>query len=273
MSETNCDRVEALEGYLSLFTTILQERTFLLDYNSRYSLQDDFDVFEQSGEVVDPTRKHYILDALCESSQGSIFSRIQFGEKEKKSDPIPAVLAVGETSGATALSVPSLKPTVEIESLITSVRDMLPFLGEGFVEKCLEHYQYQVEEVVNGILEGNLAPHLASLDQSLERQVVQPQPTPPPRSIYDNDEFDVNSRDEIDMSRIHRGKKNKIGNAMKLFDDKTDINSMRDRFSALGIVTDIEVMAGEEREYEVTRHFYNIISVCVLLKKDVFFSG
>ena len=251
MSETHCDKDEALEGYFSIFTTILQERTFLLDYNSRYSLQDDFDVFEQSGLNVDQTRKHYILDALCESSQGSVFSNVLAGEKEKKSSVTPTVETVPETGGATALSSSALKPTVELDSLISSVRDMLPFLGEGFVEKCLEHYQFKVEEVVNAILEGNLAPHLASLDQSLERQVVEPKLVPAPRCIYDNDEFDVNSRDEIDLSRIHRGKKNKYGNAMKLLDDKTDINSMRDRFSALGIVSDIEVMVGEEREYEV----------------------
>lgn len=251
MSETHCDKDEALEGFFSIFTTILQERTFLLDYNSRYSLQDDFDVFEQSGLNVDPTRKHYILDALCESSQGSVFSNVLAGEKEKKSSVTPTVETVPETGGATALTSSVLKPTEELDSLISSVRDMLPFLGEGFVGKCLEHYQFKVEEVVNAILEGNLAPHLASLDQSLERQAVEPKPVQAPRCIYDNDEFDVNSRDEIDLSRIHRGKKNKYGNAMKLLDDKTDINSMRDRFSALGIVSDIEVMVGEEREYEV----------------------
>ena len=44
---------------------------------------------------------------------------------------------------------------------------------------------------------------------------------------------------------------------MKLLDDKTDISNMRDRFSALGIVTSIEVMAGEESESEVTQGIFN----------------
>ena len=33
---------------------------------------------------------------------------------------------------------------VAMDSMISSVRDMLPFLGEGFVEKCLAHYNYKV---------------------------------------------------------------------------------------------------------------------------------
>ena len=33
----------------------------------------------------------------------------------------------------------------------------------------------KVEEVVNAILEGNLAPHLAKLDQSMERQPKPPE--------------------------------------------------------------------------------------------------
>ena len=86
-SDSSCDRVELLEDFFSIFTTILQERTFLLDYNARYPIRDDFEIFEQSGILVDPTRKHYILDALCESVQGSVFSIVQKGEKEKKPSP------------------------------------------------------------------------------------------------------------------------------------------------------------------------------------------
>ena len=43
----------------------------------------------------------------------------------------------------------------------------------------------QVEEVVNAILEGNLAPHLISLDQGLQRQPrKQSDPQVPGRGIY-----------------------------------------------------------------------------------------
>ena len=43
---------------------------------------------------------------------------------------------------ASVLAEPS--PGAAVDSMISSVRDMLPFLGEGFVEKCLAHYNFKV---------------------------------------------------------------------------------------------------------------------------------
>jgi activating signal cointegrator complex subunit 2 len=118
---------------------------------------------------------------------------------------------------------------VELDSLVSNVRDLLPHLGEGFVELCLQHYDYKVDEVINAMLEGNLAPHLAQLDQGLPRvarepqAVAQPELALPGRSVYDDDDFDINTRDTVDLSRVHRGKKNKGGDALKLLDDKRDL--------------------------------------------------
>jgi len=269
----HCGKDEAFERFLAIFTTILQERTFLLDYNSKFSVSDDFDFFTQTGIYIDPTRKMYILDALCaESRQESIFSSVaagvsSAGEKEKQSVPVKQLNSVSPSTspplGATALSGPddpTVRPSqdVEVDSMISSVRDLLPYLGEGFVHICLQHYQFKVDEVVNAILEGNLAPHLAEMDQSMPRK-IEIEPTshsapavemPKGRGVYDNDEFDINTRDVVDLSRIHRGKRNK-GDFKKLIDDKTDINSMRERFSKLGIVTDVETVGIDtSRDYE-----------------------
>ena len=70
-----------------------------------------------------------------------------------------------------------VRSAVELDSMISTVRDPLPHLGEGFVETCLQHYDYRADEVINAILEGNLAPHLAALDQNLPR--VAPEVAPP----------------------------------------------------------------------------------------------
>ena len=80
-----CNKEAVMETFFSIFTNMLQERTFLLDYNARYTISDEFDLFEQSGLAVDPTRKHYVLDALCETSQKMSFAEtnMQRGEKEK----------------------------------------------------------------------------------------------------------------------------------------------------------------------------------------------
>ena len=62
--------------------------------------------------------------------------------KEKKSSSPPAGGAPStEVHGAG--SITSAQTKDEIDSMISSVRDLLPYLGEGFVEKCLEHYQFK----------------------------------------------------------------------------------------------------------------------------------
>ena len=95
--------------------------------------------------------------------------------------------------------------------------------------------------MINAVLEGNLAPHLGELDQSMGRERRQPAVAEPivPRSVYEEDEFDVNTQDHIDMSRVHKGKRNKVKDAKKMLDDKSDLTwDLKDKFSKLGIVMD-----------------------------------
>lgn len=70
--------------------------------------------------------------------------------------------------GAAAALGPT-RSAVELDSLISQVKDLLPDLGEGFILACLEHYSYDSEQVINNILEDRLAPELSQLDRSLER--------------------------------------------------------------------------------------------------------
>lgn len=70
--------------------------------------------------------------------------------------------------GAAAALGPTVRG-VELDSLISQVKDLLPDLGEGFILACLEHYGYDSEQVINNILEERLAPALSQLDRSLDR--------------------------------------------------------------------------------------------------------
>ena len=54
--------------------------------------------------------------------------------------------------------------------------------------------------------------------------------------MFDGDEFDVNSRDRLDMGRVHKGKHSlsKAGkNANALLEDKRDLQGLKDRFAKL----------------------------------------
>ena len=87
--------------------------------------------------------------------------------------------------------------------------------------------------MINAVLEGNLAPHLAELDQAMGREKKKAVAEPiVPRSVYEEDEFDVNTHDHIDMSRVHKGKRNKVKDAKKMLDDKSDLTwDLKDIFS------------------------------------------
>jgi len=239
--EQDLHMVQVVEEFLTVFTSILSERTFLLDYDHLYPLRQEFLLFEEAGAEIDPTRKHYILDALNPTQSNSFTSTLGAtvgGEKSKATTDRQTVMtASGGAASATVANTPS---GVEIDSLVSTVRDLLPYLGEGFVERVLVEYQYKVDSVINALLENNLPPHLAELDQSLakEERKVSRAPSPVMRSVFDEDEFDVNSRDMVDTSRIHRGKKDKTRDAKKLLDDKRDIVQLKDKFEKLGIVTD-----------------------------------
>lgn len=76
--------------------------------------------------------------------------------------PSPQCLGAAAAQGAPVSGV-------ELDSLISQVKDLLPDLGEGFILACLEHCGYDPERVINDILEERLAPALRQLDRGLDR--------------------------------------------------------------------------------------------------------
>jgi len=252
-----------VEEFLTVFTSVLFERSFLVDYDKLHPIREEFLMFEEFGTEMDTTRKHYILDALNPTQSSNFTSLVtakseQGGEKSKLLSTTACDSLVNDQQVAIAQGASALnnKPSyIEIDSMISTVRDLLPYLGEGFVERVLVEYDYKIDGAINALLESNLPPHLAKLDQNMPKEAtsngnaMQPQVQ---RSIYDEDEFDILNRDTIDTSRIHRGKKDKSKDAKKLLDDKRDLHGLKDRFDKLSIVVD--VVHGEssqnDAEYE-----------------------
>ncbi|XP_048774497.2 activating signal cointegrator 1 complex subunit 2-like isoform X3 [Ostrea edulis] len=229
-----------IEGFIQMFSAVLNERQFLADFESCHPFQDYSDIIIQCPCDVDETRLQYIQDA-CSSAFAT------YGKRRKPTgattrggrtspDGSPGPLKDDSTPGAVALSAQSSndvdnydamgacaprKTGVELESMIASVKDLLPDLGEGFIEICLEETAYDIEKVINFVLEDKLPPSLQTIDRQLPRKL----PTPPEDSviaqranIFDHDEFDVYSRDKVDMSRVHKGKRGKT-DKMDLYDE------------------------------------------------------
>ena len=126
------DRVET---YLTLITSLLSDIGLLTDYNKLYPIREEFELFESQQVEVDVVRKHYILDMFNSTqttgfvinSQAGAVGGVKEAKHQARAEP-------EKVEGACAvMSQPS---SVQLESLISSVRDLLPHLGEGFVEQA-----------------------------------------------------------------------------------------------------------------------------------------
>nr|CAD7410620.1 unnamed protein product [Timema poppensis] len=109
--------------------------------------------------------------------------------------------------------------------------------------KCLEYYNYSSESVIHALLESSLASSLADLDQSLPRIPLEAESkldllnSGERSNVFDNDEFDIMTRDYVDTTRIHKGKRvGKHKDLASMLDDKTHVTELGEKFKQLGLV-------------------------------------
>ncbi|XP_007490584.2 activating signal cointegrator 1 complex subunit 2 isoform X1 [Monodelphis domestica] len=257
--ESSCENIQAfIEDFLQIFSSLLQEKRFLRDYDELFPVVDDVSLLQQASSALDETRTAYILQAVEGAWEGvdrkkasttKDSSPSKAPERPRASEPSPRAAPTqpkpanheDECAGAAAAAPAATARIsgVELDSLISQVKDLLPDLGEGFILACLEHYGYSTEQVINNILEERLAPALSGLDRSLNRQ-MQPGPTPLVNSrhnVFQNDEFDVFSRDSVDLSRVQKGRR-KGENTRSLLNDKRVVQEQRERYSQYSMVVD-----------------------------------
>ncbi|XP_063171434.1 activating signal cointegrator 1 complex subunit 2 [Candoia aspera] len=252
--ESSCDNIQAyVEEFLQMFTSVLQETRFLRDYDELFPVADDVSLLQQASSALDETRTSYILQAV-----ESAWDRTDRRRKTVQ-DPSPSettALAITgpsaseglenfeeqdhlECAGAAA-APPAPVSGVELDSLISQVKDLLPDLGEGFVLACLEEYNYNVEHVINNLLEDKLVASLQKLDRAMPRP-VKPDPTPLVSSrcnVFQDDEFDVFSKDTVDVSRIQKGKRSDKATTKSLLNDKRLVKEQRERYSQYSVIVE-----------------------------------
>ncbi|KAH8145980.1 uncharacterized protein LAJ45_09902 [Morchella importuna] len=126
---------------------------------------------------------------------------------------------------------PSEEEEVEIMGKVATIRELFPDLGSGFLRRCLEAFNGDVEQVTSALLEESLPPSLVTADRSEEyippdtapaaraaptapaARAPAPQSTskytPAPitrRNKYDNDALDTLS--PTTLRNVHVGRKN-----------------------------------------------------------------
>lgn len=252
-----------VEEFLQIFTSLLPERRFLCDYDELFPVADDIHLLQQVSPSIDETRTRYLLNGVqsawteaqrprphsvppAQTTPDRSIEGACAGSAQNSYYPEEA-----ECAGATA--APFLSG-IQLDSLVSQVKDLLPDLGEGFILKCLEEYGHNPEIVINHLLEENLSPCLQELDRSMPRQEqVNPCPLVASRSnVFADDEFDVFSRDVVDTSRIWKGRK-KQESAAEILSDKSVILEQKERYYSYSMVSDeINVDGDYDDEYDDT---------------------
>ena len=118
---------------------------------------------------------------------------------------------------------------VELSSMISHVKDLLPDCGEGFILLCLQNMNYDVERVINLILENSLPGELNNLDRNLSKSEVMNQSNvlSSRHNIHDQDEFDIFTNPNVDLSRVRKGKTRATDSIKTVFDTERDTESMK----------------------------------------------
>ncbi|KAL1122339.1 hypothetical protein AAG570_003744, partial [Ranatra chinensis] len=107
------------------------------------------------------------------------------------------------------------------------------------LQKCLEHFNYSSSALINAVLENILPDSVLTLDPDLPYvpEVIcifflKERSLPERVNVFDNDEFDIMSRDYIDPDKVHKGKrKDKYTDLKDLIDDKSHREDLRDVYT------------------------------------------
>ena len=213
-NNTSHDKIgSSMERFIQTMSSCVGERRFIVDYNSIYPISKDLKKFEEfGGDVASVRFIEEAVNTVVEEMKSPEDLDIDFNLQEDST----------QKSGMNGyLEVDD----IELASLVTSILDLFPDLGAGFIEECLKYFNNSTEDVINSLLEDKLPPHLRELDRSLPLQpknVVSNNEEPKVNNetkpsellssranVYDNDSLDVFNSEFIDVTGIHKGKKNK----------------------------------------------------------------
>ncbi|XP_013140995.1 PREDICTED: activating signal cointegrator 1 complex subunit 2 [Papilio polytes] len=241
-----------VEDFLSLVLEVLAEKLLIRDYHLCYPLNDDLELLRQAYPDIDTVKTDFILQAIYSNLEEPLPDDILINNANLTNGHVES--ADSEQRALPAPTIDNEIPdNIREESLITEVKDILPHLGDGFILKCLQHYGFNAERVINSLLEDNLAEPLKALDRSLPiipADVVDQKflETGIQRlNVFDGDEFDLMTRDDVDLSRVHLGKRRAHHKDLaQLLDDKAHVRTSRDIYAKYSLVCDEVAMYSDE---------------------------
>ncbi|XP_056634151.1 activating signal cointegrator 1 complex subunit 2 [Diorhabda sublineata] len=205
---------ELVELYLKLMNVALEDDYFICDYNVKYNVASQNEMFE-SCTALDTTRTEFIVSCinklprhkkliqllkLKNETIEDVFKRFKPPEIEPEVEPVAGPSETNQKRNN----------EVELDVKIKEIMDMFPHFGDGFILKCLEAYDFNSSDVINAILEENLPPHLYEIPFDEIRIPPEPEPEKPVLA--------------------YRGKKPDYDDALALLNDKEEIKQLKPIF-------------------------------------------
>ncbi|KAK9887916.1 hypothetical protein WA026_000219 [Henosepilachna vigintioctopunctata] len=204
--ENTKNQQEYLEMFLDIMTAALEYEIFICDFDCIHSIAQIVETFEDVSQI-DKTRAHYIITSL-NNLERHVFVKEKFNVVATFKNHIPKLIPIEESTTDNLNETSStVNDEAILEDKIISILGIFPHLGGGFIEKCLENYNYDTDQVVQAILEENLPPHLYDLPFDLPR--IPPEPEPPKPIL------------------AYKGKKPDYDDALDMLDDKKEKDKMK----------------------------------------------
>lgn len=224
---------------------VMSNKRFCFDFFTKFSFESEFKPLLENHEL----NKQLSMDVILEYYQSNLKSII--GEhlaqttNNKKNDDFSKLISLSYQSAEESPSeqqqklqqspaepalpsvvvsppVNTIRMDKEITAKEQTIKEMFPDFCDGFIYKCLEHYDFDNEKVLDAILENNLPPHLESLSRELtkndllraqelalqreaEAQISQPAKIA---------QYDPTSKKDLVPTKIFIGKKDKYSEEM-----------------------------------------------------------
>lgn len=244
---TEVDIEHHVEEYLALMMDGLSESLFIKDYDASYPVTEDIEMLKLACPNIDTVKTDFILQAIYSSFDEPIKEKPKLDVEEINGNVCDDDVEAGPSRES------EIPTNVKEESCISEVKDIFPQLGDGYILKCLQHYNFNAEEVINRLLEDSLADELRTINKEMP---IIPEDVLDKRymetgieryNVFDGDQFDIMSRNDVDVSKIHIGKRKSVyKNLNEMLDDKSAIKSRSDIYSKYNLVCDEVDMYSDE---------------------------
>ncbi|EGI59668.1 Activating signal cointegrator 1 complex subunit 2 [Acromyrmex echinatior] len=247
-----------VDKYLDSLMNAISEKEFIIDYHQFYPVDTDLQIMAKLYPEIDTIKSKYILKSLHASigdtkmlANASLnntniavagSSGIQNNQQKEHSNDVNCMNNKIDSGS---------KYPDNLMSLISEVKEILCDCGEGFIQLCLENYKYNIESVVNAVLEDKLPHNLKELDRTIPYIPPDPMETSiamdlatanlvndfQELNVSYNDKFEVTTEKFTDVLGV-RKKKDKYRNANEMLNDKSAIREVRNIYEKYSIVTD-----------------------------------